>query len=414
MPKEPDSWTRSPVSSALSRHLFPGSSSSSTRCTASSSARTRGWAWGLSIVSLVVLIRICLIPLFVKQIKATRNMQALQPKMKAIQERYKNDKQRQSEEMMKLYKETGTNPLSSCLPILAQSPFFFALYHVLNTSPTTRPSASSTRACWTAPEGAHLRCSAGREVHGQRREGRGPRRVADRRPHRHGDHDRPDVGVAVLHAAPADDEERRPHGEDAVHAAAEDADVRLPGHVRRLRHQLPRRCPRLLADHQRVDHGPADVRHPPQPDPGPRRRPLPGALPSSVSRHGKVQGRREEPSSRPSSPRAGPQRARAQVHRQQPKAAVYAAQADGTVVKSDTGHGRGRRRRRPQRQQPKRQSKSSASPECSRRRAEQRRWSKTDEPQDGKPKPAAGLRRARSTKSGQRKGQQRPKTPSKK
>jgi YidC/Oxa1 family membrane protein insertase len=59
-------------------------------------------------------------------------MQALQPKMKAIQERYKSDKQRQSEEMMKLYKETGTNPLSSCLPILAQSPFFFALYHVLS------------------------------------------------------------------------------------------------------------------------------------------------------------------------------------------------------------------------------------------------------------------------------------------
>ncbi|WP_058045320.1 membrane protein insertase YidC [Streptomyces roseifaciens] len=91
-----------------------------------------GWAWGLSIVSLVVLIRICLIPLFVKQIKATRNMQALQPKMKAIQERYKSDKQRQSEEMMKLYKETGTNPLSSCLPILAQSPFFISLYQVLN------------------------------------------------------------------------------------------------------------------------------------------------------------------------------------------------------------------------------------------------------------------------------------------
>ena len=98
-----------------------------------------GWAWGLSIVSLVVLIRICLIPLFVKQIKSTRNMQALQPKMKAIQERYKNDKQRQSEEMMKLYKETGTNPLSSCLPILAQSPFFFALYHVLSNIAKGKP-----------------------------------------------------------------------------------------------------------------------------------------------------------------------------------------------------------------------------------------------------------------------------------
>ncbi|MFD7917951.1 membrane protein insertase YidC [Streptomyces sp. NPDC059740] len=91
-----------------------------------------GAAWGLSIVSLVVLIRICLIPLFVKQIKATRNMQALQPKMKAIQERYKSDKQRQSEEMMKLYKETGTNPLSSCLPILVQSPFFISLFRVLS------------------------------------------------------------------------------------------------------------------------------------------------------------------------------------------------------------------------------------------------------------------------------------------
>ncbi|MFF7735289.1 MULTISPECIES: membrane protein insertase YidC [unclassified Streptomyces] len=95
-----------------------------------------GWAWGLSIVSLVILIRICLIPLFVKQIKSTRAMQTLQPEMKKIQERYKNDKQRQSEEMMKLYKETGTNPLSSCLPILAQSPFFFALYHVLNSIAT--------------------------------------------------------------------------------------------------------------------------------------------------------------------------------------------------------------------------------------------------------------------------------------
>jgi YidC/Oxa1 family membrane protein insertase len=91
-----------------------------------------GWAWGLSIVCLVVLIRICLIPLFVKQIRATRNMQILQPKIKEIQQRYKNDRERQSQEMMKLYKETGTNPLSSCLPILVQMPFFFALFHVLS------------------------------------------------------------------------------------------------------------------------------------------------------------------------------------------------------------------------------------------------------------------------------------------
>ncbi|MCC9308037.1 membrane protein insertase YidC [Kitasatospora sp. RB6PN24] len=91
-----------------------------------------GWAWGLSIASMVVVIRIALIPLFVKQIKSTRAMQAIQPKMKAIQERYKNDRQRQSEEMMKLYKEAGTNPFSSCLPILVQMPFFTALYGVLS------------------------------------------------------------------------------------------------------------------------------------------------------------------------------------------------------------------------------------------------------------------------------------------
>jgi len=92
-----------------------------------------GWAWGLSIVSLVILIRICLIPLFVKQIRAQRGLQLLQPKMAELRKKYGSDRQRMSEELMKLYKETGTNPFSSCLPILAQSPFFFALYHVLNS-----------------------------------------------------------------------------------------------------------------------------------------------------------------------------------------------------------------------------------------------------------------------------------------
>jgi YidC/Oxa1 family membrane protein insertase len=91
-----------------------------------------GWAWGLAIGGLVVVIRICLIPLFVKQIKAQRGLQALQPQMKALQKKYGHDRERLSQEMMKLYKDTGTNPLSSCLPILVQAPFFFALYHVLS------------------------------------------------------------------------------------------------------------------------------------------------------------------------------------------------------------------------------------------------------------------------------------------
>ena len=91
-----------------------------------------GVTWALSIVGLVVLIRIILIPLFVKQIKSQRALTAVQPQMKAIQTKYKDDRQKQSEEMMKLYKEHKTNPLASCFPILAQAPIFFALFTVLN------------------------------------------------------------------------------------------------------------------------------------------------------------------------------------------------------------------------------------------------------------------------------------------
>jgi YidC/Oxa1 family membrane protein insertase len=91
-----------------------------------------GITWTLSIVGLVVTIRIILIPLFVKQIKSQRAMTALQPQIKAIQAKFKDDRQKQSEEMMKLYKEHKTNPVTSCLPMLAQAPIFFALFQVLN------------------------------------------------------------------------------------------------------------------------------------------------------------------------------------------------------------------------------------------------------------------------------------------
>jgi len=90
-----------------------------------------GWTWTFSIVGLVIVIRILLIPLFVKQIKAQRNLQIIQPKIKEIQKKYSGDRERQSQEMMKVYKETGTNPLASCLPILLQAPIFFALFRVL-------------------------------------------------------------------------------------------------------------------------------------------------------------------------------------------------------------------------------------------------------------------------------------------
>jgi YidC/Oxa1 family membrane protein insertase len=98
-----------------------------------------GVTWTISIMGLVVLIRIILIPLFVKQIKSQRAMTALQPHMKEIQKKYKDDRQKQSEEMMKLYKEHKTNPLASCFPIIAQAPIFFALFTVLNGIAKNKP-----------------------------------------------------------------------------------------------------------------------------------------------------------------------------------------------------------------------------------------------------------------------------------
>jgi len=95
--------------------------------------------WSLGIIALVIMIRIILIPLFVKQIKSQRALTALSPHMKAIQKKYKDDRQKQSEELMKLYKEHKTNPLASCFPILAQAPIFFALFWVLNSISQNQP-----------------------------------------------------------------------------------------------------------------------------------------------------------------------------------------------------------------------------------------------------------------------------------
>ncbi|MGH3319685.1 MAG: membrane protein insertase YidC [Streptosporangiaceae bacterium] len=90
-----------------------------------------GAAWGLSIVLLVVLLRIVLFPLFVKQFRSTRKMQELQPQVKALQQKYKNDKQRLNQEVMQLYRESGANPLGGCLPLIAQAPIFYSLFTVL-------------------------------------------------------------------------------------------------------------------------------------------------------------------------------------------------------------------------------------------------------------------------------------------
>ena len=105
---------------------------------------TSGVTWSLSIVGLVVLIRVLLIPLFVRQIKSQRALTALSPEMKKIQQKYKDDRQKQSEELMKLYKTHKTNPLASCFPIIAQAPIFFALFTVLNGIGKNPPQARGT------------------------------------------------------------------------------------------------------------------------------------------------------------------------------------------------------------------------------------------------------------------------------
>ena len=93
-----------------------------------------GWAWVLSIIGLTLVIRAALIPLFVKQIKSSRNMQLLQPKVKELQKKYGHDRERLAQETMALYKETGTNPFASCLPILLQMPIFLALFRLIDNA----------------------------------------------------------------------------------------------------------------------------------------------------------------------------------------------------------------------------------------------------------------------------------------
>ena len=99
-----------------------------------------GLGWALSIVGLTAVVRFLMIPLFVKQIHSSRKMQLIQPEMQKIQAKYKGksdpeSRQKMTAETMDLYKRTGSNPFSSCLPILLQSPFFFALFQVLNNLP---------------------------------------------------------------------------------------------------------------------------------------------------------------------------------------------------------------------------------------------------------------------------------------
>ncbi|TML50585.1 MAG: YidC/Oxa1 family membrane protein insertase [Actinobacteria bacterium] len=103
---------------------------------------TVGLPWSWSIVALTLIVRVCLVPLTVRQIHSMQAMQRHMPEMKAIQQKYKTDKKRQQEELMKFYRENQINPAASCLPLLAQIPVFFALYFVLRAFSKHPPSGS--------------------------------------------------------------------------------------------------------------------------------------------------------------------------------------------------------------------------------------------------------------------------------
>ena len=126
-----------------------------------------GMGWGMSIVALTIVVRAALMPLTLKQFKSMQNLARFQPEIKKLQEKYKDNRERLNQEMMKFYKENKVNPFASCLPLVAQLPVFLALFYMLQddlrlrhlpggrtrpvrpirspAAPAARPSSSSSR-----------------------------------------------------------------------------------------------------------------------------------------------------------------------------------------------------------------------------------------------------------------------------
>ncbi len=107
------------------------------------------WDWVLAIVFLVLSVRVLLFPLFVKQIKSQRAMQAIQPKVKELQERHKGDRETLQKELMELYRRENANPLMGCLPLLLQIPVFFGMFHILRRLNPDKGEDAKTLYGWT-------------------------------------------------------------------------------------------------------------------------------------------------------------------------------------------------------------------------------------------------------------------------
>jgi YidC/Oxa1 family membrane protein insertase len=115
-----------------------------------------GWSWALSIILLTMLVRLLIFPLFVKQIHSQRKMGELAPKVSELRKKYKNDKQKMNEEVMKLYRENGANPLGGCLPLIAQLPVFISLFTVLRAIANDQPKYGLTPAVVASAQHAEI------------------------------------------------------------------------------------------------------------------------------------------------------------------------------------------------------------------------------------------------------------------
>src|SRR3954471_4076791 len=121
-----------------------------------------GFSWGWSIIALTLVVRAALVPLTVKQFKSMQALATLQPEIKKLQEKYKDDKQRLNQEMMRFYQENKVNPFSSCLPLVAQLPVFISLFYMLRKDlrydicpDITPPTVNPPHPCGPVPD-AHF------------------------------------------------------------------------------------------------------------------------------------------------------------------------------------------------------------------------------------------------------------------
>lgn len=110
-----------------------------------------GFSWGFSIIWLTFVIRLIILPLTFRQVRSMQSLQRLQPEMKKLQARYKDDRQRLNEEMMKFYKEHKVNPAGACLPVLLQLPFFLSLFYMLRHDLRMDVCGQVAKACGTIP-----------------------------------------------------------------------------------------------------------------------------------------------------------------------------------------------------------------------------------------------------------------------